>query len=316
MTPEMRYVYTVYKEGSFLKAAAKLFITQPALSIAVQKVEESLGMLIFDRSRRPLQLTEAGEIYIDSIKKIMLIEEMQNQKLSDIQNLAVGTIRVGGSHYLNSYILPEIFTGFSKKYPGIKLEIFEHGSYELAAMLSDQKLDVTFSCHPTFVKNFERYKIFDDNIILAVPKENAINQCYEKYALTASDIVEKKHLQPDCPAVDLSSFTDIEFIVLKKGNNLYDRALEMFETAGFEPKVKLYLSQLVTAYHLSAANMAASLVSDRLVHVTDSSLTFYRIDSELTNRIFYALLPNREYISKATRTFIQYIRRSLTVDKS
>lgn len=62
MEQEMRYAYEVFREGSFSKAAEKLFITQPALSIAIQKPEADIGMALFDRSRRPLKLTAAGEI--------------------------------------------------------------------------------------------------------------------------------------------------------------------------------------------------------------------------------------------------------------
>ena len=63
MQQDMQYVYELYKEGNFSKAAAKLFISQPALSMAIQKTEASIGMPLFDRSTRPMRLTPAGEIY-------------------------------------------------------------------------------------------------------------------------------------------------------------------------------------------------------------------------------------------------------------
>ena len=111
MQQEMKYIYQVYTDGSFSRAAEHLYLTQPALSIAVQKVEESIGMPLFDRSRRPLQLTAAGEIYIGTIKKIMGLEQDLDRQIQDIQNLAAGEIRLGGSHYLNAYILPGVLSG-------------------------------------------------------------------------------------------------------------------------------------------------------------------------------------------------------------
>lgn len=307
MKPEMTYIYTVYKEGSFSKAAAKLFMTQPALSISIQKVEQSIGMPIFDRSRKPLKLTDAGEIYIDTINRMMLLEQEQQQRLSDIQNLVTGTIRLGGSHYLNAYILPTVLAGFSREYPGVKLEVIEEGSFELSAMLADRKLDLTFSCNPTFMKDFERYEVFEDHILLAVPAEHKINENFTDYALTADDILNNRHLQKICPAVSLSAFSELEFILLTKGNNLYDRANDMFQEAGFEPKIKLTISQLVTAYRLAAANMAATFVSDRLIRTRENSLVFYKLNSAHTTRMFYILLPNREYTSRAVKMFIQYM---------
>ena len=67
----MEYVYTVYEEKSFSRAAKKLFMTQPALSAAVKKVESTLGLPIFDRSHSPLRLTDAGQAYIDAVQKLM-----------------------------------------------------------------------------------------------------------------------------------------------------------------------------------------------------------------------------------------------------
>lgn len=311
MKEEMFYVYTVYQEGSFSKAAKKLFLTQPALSISIQKVEQSIGMPLFDRSRRPLQLTDAGEIYIDMIKKIQLLEKEQQQKLDDIRNIVTGTIKLGGSHYLNAYILPDILTGFNKKYPGINLEIMEASSYELSEMLADYKLDLTFHCNPLFIKNFKHYKIFEDHVLLAVPKDHPINERYTNFMLTATEIIKGRHLSESCPKIGLKAFSELELIFLRKGNNLYDRAWDMFHEAGFEPKIKLDLSQLVTAYRLAEANMAATFVSDRLIKPEDTSLKFYRIDSQHTTRIFYALLPAKDYIPVAVKKFIQYIQNNL-----
>jgi len=307
MKPELTYIYTVYEEGSFSRAAERLFMTQPALSISIQKIEQSIGMPLFDRSRRPLQLTDAGKIYIDTIQKMMLLESEQEQKLNDIRNLATGVIRLGGSHYLNAYILPKVLTGFSRQYPGIKLEVVEEGSNVLSAMLADQKLDLTFSCNPAFMKEFERYEVFEDHVLLGVPADHEINGKFQDYRLSAEEVAAGKHLSDLCPVADLSAFSELEYILLTKGNNLYDRAGEMFQEAGFEPKVKMSLSQLVTAYRLAAASMAATFVSDRLVKPEDQSMVFYKLGSPHAVRMFYVLLPNREYTSRAVKMFIQYL---------
>ncbi len=307
MKPELVYIYTVYQEGSFSKAADKLFMTQPALSISIQKIEQSIGMPLFDRSRRPLQLTEAGEIYIDTIEKMMQLEKEQQQRISDIRDLTTGTIRLGGSHYLNAYILPSVLSGFCRRYPGIEVEIVEEGSFELSAMLADRKLDITFSCNPAAIRSFEHYEIFEDHILLAVPRDYEINQKYSDYALTSEDVINGKHRAADCPSIRLSSFSELEYIRLTKGNNMFDRANGMFEEAGFEPRIKMNLSQLVTAYRLAAASVAATFASDRMIRHGDDSLLFYKLDSAHTTRMFYILLPNREYTSRAVKAFIQYM---------
>ncbi len=139
-----------------------------------------------------------------------------------------------------------------------------------------------------------------------MPEDYDINQKYKEYALTAEDVLNGKHRTEECPSICLSEFSELEYIRLKKGNNLYDRANDMFQESGFEPHIKMNLSQLVTAYRLAAGGMAATFASDRMVRCGDDSLLFYRLNSIHTTRRFYILLPNREYTSRAVKMFIQY----------
>lgn len=307
MQQDMKYIYQVYEEGSFSRAAQRLYMTQPALSIAVQKVEESIGMPLFDRSRRPLKLTAAGQIYIDAVKKMNGLEQDLERQIQDIRDLNTGQIRLGGSHYLNAYILPKVLAGFSRNYPGIRLELIEESSDVLADMLTERKIDLTFSCNTAFMRNFERYSLFYDHILLAVHREEPVNQKSSDMALTAGDILDNRHLETDCPLLPLETFRDLEYILLTPGNNLYDRALGLFQKAGFEPRIKLHLSQLATAYHLAEKNFAATFISDRMVQNADSPLLFYKLDSHLAERLFYVLLPDRNYTAHAVKMFIQYL---------
>ena len=87
MQPEMKYIYTVYQCGSFSKAAEKLFLTQPALSISVQKVEHEVGMPLFNRDKKPLEITEAGMIYIQKIEQIQHLEQELAMQLNDLTDL-------------------------------------------------------------------------------------------------------------------------------------------------------------------------------------------------------------------------------------
>ena len=102
MQPEMKYIYTVYQCGSFSKQNEKLFLTQPALSISVQKAEHEVGMPLFNRDKKPLELTEAGMIYIQKIEQIQHLEQELAMQLNDLTDLKTGHLRVGGTHYFNA----------------------------------------------------------------------------------------------------------------------------------------------------------------------------------------------------------------------
>lgn len=311
MQTEMEYVYRVYQEKSFTKAAEALYLTQPALSMAIRKVEDSLGMPIFDRSVRPMGLTPAGEAYMEYIRNTMYLEQEMQQQMQDIREVNTGTIRIGGSHYINAYILPQVLAGFSREYPRISIEIVETSSAELSKMLDHREVDITFNCNSQFMQDFERYPAFADHILLAVPKSFHINESLKDMCLSADDVVRKRHLAASCPCVSLDVFRNVEFILLNPGNNLHDRAKQLFQEAAFHPIIKLELSQMVTAYHLADAAMGATFVSDRLVVSGTDNLNYYKLDSDLTNRLFYMLLPKRKYTSQAVRTFVDYCTQAL-----
>lgn len=312
MQQELEYVYEVYRERNFTHAADKLFITQPALSMAIQKVEDNLGMPIFDRGTRPLALTEAGKVYIEHIESVIHLEKELEQHIQDIRELETGKITIGGSHYINAYILPPILSGFSARYPKIDINLVEDSSAELSIKLKKQEIDMTFHCSPAFIQDFERYPAFLDRILLAVPKHPdfiAENPKTAGVALSADNILAGRHLEEDCPTVSLESFRNAAFILLSEGNNLYERSVRMFDEAGFAPVTKMKLSQLVTAYHLANAGLGATFVSDRLIDARMDALNYYKLGSTLTTRQFYILLPKRKYVSAVVRSFINYFQQ-------
>ena len=207
--------------------------------------------------------------------------------------------------------MPQVLSGFAREYPRVKIDLVESSSAVLSQMLDRREVDITFNCNPKFMQDFERYPAFEDHILLAVPKSFKVNAGLVDRSLNANDIVNQRHMQSDCPCVTLDSFRNLEFILLNPGNNLHDRAKQLFQEAGFHPRIRLELSQLVTAYHLADASMGATFISDRLVVRGDDNLNYYKLDSELTNRMFYMLLPNRKYTSKAVRAFVDYCTLSL-----
>ena len=305
MEQDMKYVYEVYKHGSFSKAAEALFITLPALSISIQRVEKAIGMPLFDRSKKPLRLTEAGNLYIEKFHQIQYMERELAQQLNDLSELNTGSLRIGGSHYFNSYVLPEILTEYRHAHPGIQLTLLEAGSNELLHLLADHEIDITFNCMEKPKDSFCRIPGFIDTILISVPKNMAVNEQLSEYALSAADIIAQKHQEFSTPAVPLTPFADTPFILLSPGNNLYQRSSTFFADAKITPNVCLQVSQLVTAYHLSRSGMAATFISDLLVSAFHDSVWFYKIASQSSIRVFDLVMSDGAYMSNAMKEFVR-----------
>ena len=305
MKQEMEYIYEIYRQGNIMKAADKLFISQPALSMALRRTEEELRVRLFDRGTRPMRLTEAGRIYIRAIEKMQVLEHELDDRLSDLSELRSGVLRVGGSHYINSCILAPVLTRFHERYPGIRIEITEDSSAALSELLREHKIDLTLNCNDEVIREFAHKPAFEDQILLAVPADHPINEENHDYAMTAADIIAGKHKTDACPAVYLHDFQSLPYIILDSGNNLHERALQMFAEACFTPDITLSLAQLATAYRMAAAGYGATLTCDRLVVSADIPLCFYKLRSPAAIRQFYFILPDTDYTPRAVQELIR-----------
>lgn len=308
MRAEYDYISTIVQEGSFTRAAEKLFMTQPALSIAVRKIEKKAGMPLFERNSRPLRLTQAGEAYFRTIRKMQALENDLNREIQELKDLRTGILTIGGSHYILSYKIPHLLTAFVEKYPGIQLHLIEESSDTLLALLEKEELDLTFSCDPAVIqRHSHHYRAFRDQILLAVPRTVPLDGSVRSSALTGRDVRKGRAFRPDCPAVPLAQFRDLDFILLTPGNNLHQRCQVLFQHAGFTPRIRLMLSQLATAYHLAEHGFAAAFVSDAMVSEDTDSLLFFRLSDADCIRMFHALLPDRDFTPYAVRAFIRLL---------
>ena len=305
MQLEKAYIYEVYQHGSFSKAAEALYITQPALSIAIKKVEQEIGAPIFDRTQRPLVLTSIGQIYINHIKKELLLEQELAQEISDMRDVKTGSINIGGSHYMNAYILPPYIARFNTMFPNIAINMSETSSDQLIDLLNDNKIDFTFSCDDEEIQNFEHYPTFSDNILLAVPDKFPLPDFLLSQSLSASQIKNGAHLHEDCPAIDFYQLPDCPFILIDSHINLGSRALKMFDEGHIRPSGNIKVPQLVTAFQLAKSSIGATFISDRLVQGSENTLRFFKLTSPLAQRQYYLLLPHSSYTPAAVKEFIQ-----------
>jgi len=304
---EEDYIYSVYKNKSFSAAAKELYVSQPTLSMCVKKVEERLGIVIFDRSTVPLKLTEEGNVYIHALEEIRLVKENMNRKLSDIAELKSGSLIVSGENFVSSFILPEVIMNFSKNYTGIDVQILESNSPGLRQQLLSESIDLLVA-HDFDANLYEAAPLFEESLILAVPEHFTINEKLSDFSMTAEDI--RLGLHHKKPAIDLSLFQEEPFLILKPGNDSCRRGNQMCTEAGFKPKVRIHLDQLITAHNLSCAGMGLSFVSDILVQKAASSgCLYYRLDSEYAYRTMSIGYKRNRYLSHAALAFIETAKR-------
>lgn len=311
----MDYVYEVYKEGSFSKAAKNLYISQPALSAYIKKIETSLGVPLFDRSTTPVHLTEPGKMYIQAVLQVKAIQNNLEEYFQDITTLKTGKISIGGATFFCSFVLPDIIAEFKSKHPGITVDLVEVNSFGLQKELIKETIDLGIECCHLDTSQFENHVIGKENIILAVPKNYKINTELSHCRLSFQDIAENKHLSPDFPSVQLNKFANEPFVMLKRGNDMYTRGMKLCQQAGFVPKAVMYLDQLMTSYHIACKGIGIAFIRDSLVRYMNfnQDVYFYKLDGELSSRELVLIRKKNRYLSKSVEAFINSITSFLRV---
>lgn len=298
----MDYVYTVYEEKSFSQAAKKLFMTQPALSAAVKKVEKELGLPIFDRSHSPLRLTDAGHAYIEAAEKIFQIQKNLHRYITDLAELESGNLVIGGTNFVTACFLPRLIKRFNEQYPHINISVVESSSAELFAGLKQGTIDLVIDSGECNTKEFESRTFCTDRIMLAVPKAYVPA---EVKSFSQQEIIAGKHLLPEAAAADLQAFQETPFLLLGKGNDMYRRSMEIFRETGITPRVRLYLNQLMTAYHMTASGLGATFLTDTLIRMAapNDNLRYYLMNHPSMQREIFIAIPRSTYHPRAIQAF-------------
>ena len=292
-----KYVYEVYKERSFTKAAQNLYISQPSLSARIKKIEEIIGEPLFDRSTTPLQLTEVGKVYIEAAEEITQIEQRVENYINDLAGLKTGNLAVGASTLFAAYVVPSLITQFNQKFPDVHIQLIEGNTAELEEMLGSNALDFVIDNYhyDSILYNKELY--CEENILLAVPKHFAVNEELGMYQLSYKNIKNKNYLSRKYPAVPLGRFADLPFIMLTQGNDTRTRGDRLCRNVGFKPNIVLEFNQQSTAYMASSTQLGATFISDILVSQlpTFENLVYYKLDGEEAKRKVFFYYKTHKY---------------------
>ena len=304
-------VYTVYQERSISKAAQKLFISQPSLSVMIQRIEDEIGVPLFDRTSKPIRLTEAGVEYIKAAEEISHVEKAFENYLEACQELQTGSLTIGSNQLLSSLVLPRYIGRFISQFPNIHLNLVDDNSVILENMAISGQLDLVLDNHPLDRVVFEQHILRNERLLLAVPKRFTCNQGMEKFQLTYDDILQGKHLGDDTSFAPLSTFADIPFVAMTKQNDTRRRSDEIFHEAGIKPRNILEIDRLVTLYSFVEQGSAASIVSDTLVQYLQNhrdGVVFYKLQSQHASRELYLSYKRNRYYSKAMEAFASLIQ--------
>lgn len=173
---QLRIFYSVAKKKSFTMAARELFLTQPAVTIQIQKMEREYETKLFDRVGKKIFLTESGKILFSYAEKILNLSGQAEEALIDAKELKSGKLNIGASATVGSYYLPKVFEVFGKKYPNIEIEMNVTNSYTVVEDVLAFKNELGFVGRLHHLERLVVIPFLEEELVLIVSPDHPFAQ--------------------------------------------------------------------------------------------------------------------------------------------
>lgn len=207
---QLQYVMAVAKYANFTLAAEKCFVTQPTLSMQVQKLEEELEVTIFNRNRKPLELTDVGRLIVEQAKSIDFEVARIDDIVAESKRYIGGVFKLGIIPTISSSLLPMFIREFSTKYPKVNLSIEEVQTEHMINRINDGSLDAGIAATPLNQKHIIEHKLYSEPFVAFVPRSHPLI-----------------NVQKVCP----NELNPAEILLLDKGHCFRDQAIEICSQA-------------------------------------------------------------------------------------
>jgi LysR family hydrogen peroxide-inducible transcriptional activator len=173
---QLEYIVALDTYGSFLSASEKIFVTQPTLSMQIKKLEDQLGLILFDRSKQPVVATEAGKLIVEQAKKVLLEASRIKEIAEEQDNRIRGKVRVGIIPTIAPYILPVFLSKFLKKHKEAGISVEEMITERIIEKIQNYELDCGILATPLPVSGINVYPLLYEPFVAYADKSSSISK--------------------------------------------------------------------------------------------------------------------------------------------
>ena len=286
----LEYFIEVAKHLNFTKAASALHISQPSLSKTIKNMEDELGVPLFYRAFRQLELTDAGKALLHNAKQVLQAYQQLTSELNDVMDLKKGEIRIGIPPIIGAAYCSTMISHYIELFPLIDVTLTEVGTKKIKDGIHDSSLDVGFVCNnPLYNKGVESIQILKDPLMLVVHKDHPLHA--------------KKHIQ-------LADLEHESFIMYRQDFSLYDSIIERCKEEGFLPHIVCESSQKDFIIEMVEAKLGIALlpshICEKLSKDNVKTIPFEKPDIHLELGMIW---KKDNYLPFAVREFINVAKK-------
>ncbi|SHH90808.1 LysR family transcriptional regulator [Marivita hallyeonensis] len=284
----VRYFVAVAEELHFRRAADRLGIAQPALSRAIQTLETELGVALFVRSNRNVQITPAGQVFLERSNEILNLMHRATEDVRNAHNGRVGTLRIGYTDFAIAGPLPTLLKDFQERQRQITLKP-QHGVTLMQLnRLAEGQLDIGFVTGPVNKNGYEEHPVQTEAFVCVCADSHrlAVRQSIQLAELANEDFVH-------------GSSTDWQ--------HFYDFLIPLCRRAGFTPRIVQEAFNTAGIFGLVSCGMGVTVLTEKVCCGLPPGLVIIPIE-DVTERLTTTAIWRRDHMVGPTRHFVEYLR--------
>jgi len=276
------------ESSNYSEAAERLYITQSTLSKHILRMEQELGVVLFDRSSRHVQLSECGAVLLPYAKEIVALERKYSLAISEYRETWKSSIRFGTINNITAYQISEILVDFQKQNPGYHMNIINGSPYEVYDLLMDDKVDLAF------LRYTERTDV-SGLAIIPFAEDEIVAACAVGHPLAGRG------------KVALTDLKNERFLLYSERSFMYDCMMDACSKAGFVPKVAMNLSRTENLIDLAARNVGIGFFMKRhVMKYLNDGISLLEIDPPYRSRIDVCYKKSHK-LAVPSRAFIRFL---------
>lgn len=299
---QLKYVLVLAKEGSFSMAADILNISQPSLSQYIKKIEKELGVELFNRVNGDVRLTSAGEVYVETGRKILDMEHQMHTHLSDIAQQKEGAIVIGTTPFRSVTMMPLVATEFKKYYPGVHIVVDERGTQELQEATERGEFDLCVLTLPVDERKFVHELIMQEEIVVAVAKNHELAIKLDAHSV---EVQNRKHTAIDAKLLDGESFvmiTDAQVMQKALNDLCIDEHLNLKKAA--------VVKSLEAQIEMVRQGMGVALVPTGIQKfgAEDEGIQYFSLIQDMPSREVVVMHRKEQHLNKMIKKMIEVMK--------
>ncbi|MBN1163119.1 MAG: LysR family transcriptional regulator, partial [Candidatus Krumholzibacteriota bacterium] len=292
----LKYFISLAQRGSFTAAAADHYVTQPAISVQLRKLREEFGARLVEMEGRKIGLTPAGKIVLDYARRITALETELRRELKDLEGLKKGNLALGTIDTASIYVLPEVFSAFHDRYPGIEVNLEISSTMPLLSNLARGKLDLVVGTLPVEEsENLQIFPFYREELVPIAPPAHPL-------------VREGK--------ISVGKLAGYPFISFQKESVTRRLIEDALRAKGVEIKISMAIDSQEAIRNLVASGLGLSFLPYWTVkeYVSNGTLALLSLRGFKIERRLGLMVPARRYLSTTVKAFLGVMREGLGID--